>query len=45
MGDLVGYVADGSYNGEYAARPVFYLNTDVAYVSESVTEFNPYRIN
>ena len=41
----LGYVYyDNAYNG-YSARPVFYLNSNVTYVSGDGTESNPYRIS
>ena len=45
------YVSNyGNLNGSYAyygyaARPVFYLNSNVSYVSGEGTQGNPYRIN
>ena len=36
---------NSSANRGYAARPVFYLNSNVAYVSGDGSQSNPFRIN
>ena len=33
-----------TYQGNYAVRPVFYLNSDVAYISGTGTQSDPFRI-
>ncbi len=40
-----GYLLDSSAVIGYSARPVFYLNSNVSYVSGEGTQGNPYRIN
>ncbi len=40
-----GSLYDFSANNGYSARPVFYLNSNVTYVSGDGTESNPYKIS
>ena len=42
---VYGSLNNSSAHFGYAARPVFYLNSNVSYVSGDGTQGNPYRIN